>query len=354
MKKIISIVILLVLIVSSILYYVINFQLETFYRIGYRKEELNYVKSLNKDTKELLKNYPKIEQLQHFIEDERVDQKRLKDYLDLLNRHQDRYEDVIVAVNLGMNLKEYEEYRANIFKDDPYYLAFNKKRYEQAYNKFKKEKDAVRKTVEFVNAKADLKPYEDVFASDLTQGNLVLVNKYNYLPNDYIPDDLVSFPEGMGSGTIRQEAFDQFVSMHQEAAKKGYQLISISPFRSYQSQYSLYNSYAASDGTKNADRYSARAGFSEHQTGLVIDISIPGYSIEAFGDTKAYQWMQENAYRYGFIERYPLNKEEVTGYIHEPWHYRYVGKDVAKELHIKKITFDEYYEYYVVGGRKDV
>lgn len=352
MKKIV--IILTVMLISTVIYFLLAYKFEAFYQKGYRGKQLEYVKKLDQDTKELLKNYPRIKEIERLLSDKTVDKTRLKDYLDLLNQHQDIYEDVLNAVNLRMSLNEYYDYKNNIFKDDKYYLDFNKKRYEENYPKFKNQAQPIRKTIEFVNTKADLKPYEDVFEADLSKGNLVLVNKYYYLPDDYIPDDLVEFKQGMGRGYIRKEAFDAFEKMHLEALKSGYQLISVSPFRAFSSQYFLYNSYAASDGKQNADRYSARAGFSEHQTGLVIDISIPGYSIEAFGNTEAYKWMSKYAADYGFIERYPLNKEDVTGYIYEPWHYRYVGVEVAKKIKQQQITFDEYYEYYVVGGKKDV
>ena len=90
-----------------------------------------------------------------------------------------------------------------------------------------------------------------------------------------------------------------------------------------------------------------RAGYSEHQTGLALDIVTYGASMDTFENTDEFKWLSDNAYKYGFILRYPKGKEKLTGYSYESWHYRYVGKDVAKKIHDLDITYDEYYAYYI-------
>ena len=112
----------------------------------------------------------------------------------------------------------------------------------------------------------------------------------------------------------------------------------------YKYQNTLYNNYVLRDGKEAADSYSARAGYSEHQTGLATDINKVDTSFEK---TEAFKWLINNAYKYGFILRYPKDKEEITGYNYEPWHYRYVGKEAAKTITQENLTFEEYYAYYV-------
>lgn len=157
--------------------------------------------------------------------------------------------------------------------------------------------------------------------------NILIANKTYALPSTYSPGLL---PE-------LNNAFDK---LKNAAALDGINLKIISGFRSYQSQNSIYNNYVARDGKEEADTYSARAGHSEHQTGLAIDVNSLLFD---FGETKEGKWLQDHAYQYGFIIRYPKGKEQITGYRYEPWHLRYVG-ELSKELYNGGdwITLEEY------------
>ena len=130
------------------------------------------------------------------------------------------------------------------------------------------------------------------------------------------------------------------------AKQQGFDLVAFSGYRSFEYQTTLYDNYVKRDGQAAADRYSARPGYSEHQTGLAFDIGERGkedvWLTEEFGETPAGQWLFTHAQEYGFILRFPQNKEEITGYMYESWHYRYVGKEVAKEITKKNITLEEY------------
>ena len=128
--------------------------------------------------------------------------------------------------------------------------------------------------------------------------------------------------------------------MKQDAQKEEISLKIISGYRSYSRQQTLYNNYVKRDGKKEADRYSARAGHSEHQTGLAFDVN----SLEqSFGETKAGKWLSDNCYKYGFILRYPKGKEDITGYMYEPWHFRYLGTKAAELYNNGNwITLEEY------------
>ena len=120
-----------------------------------------------------------------------------------------------------------------------------------------------------------------------------------------------------------------------------------SSYRSYKDQDEIYKSFKTVS-LQYADSYAARPGFSEHQTGLALDItSLEHKSQKEFKESVEYKWLKDNCYKYGFILRYPENKEHITGYNTESWHFRYVGNEAAKIIHDENITFDEYYAYYI-------
>lgn len=155
---------------------------------------------------------------------------------------------------------------------------------------------------------------------------ILVANKTYGLPADYDP----------GFSPEAQAAFDE---MQEDAAAKGLNLYIASGFRSYEYQTTLYNRYVERSGKEEADRYSARPGYSEHQTGLAIDLN----TIDAsFADTDEYEWVKRNCYKYGFIIRYPEGAEEITGYMYEPWHLRYLGRDTARDVYESGLTLEEY------------
>ena len=167
----------------------------------------------------------------------------------------------------------------------------------------------------------------------------VVVNKTRPLdPNDYAADDLVSVPVAYANPpTLRQEASDAIVQLFADyTAETGLEMQSQSAYRSYSAQVSVYNGWVDKLGQEGADLTSARPGFSEHQTGLAIDISAKPAKCsldQCFADTPQGIWLAKNAWSYGFILRYPEGLTDVTGYEFEPWHYRYIGVDLAKKYH---------------------
>jgi len=117
----------------------------------------------------------------------------------------------------------------------------------------------------------------------------------------------------------------------------------MSTYRSYDYQVDLYNRYVKEDGKNAADTYSGRPGHSEHQTGLAVDVFNNKETYTNFEKTKEFTWMQNHAHEYGFILRFPKDKVNETGYEYESWHYRYVGKKIAKYIKENNISFEEYY-----------
>jgi len=182
---------------------------------------------------------------------------------------------------------------------------------------------------------------------------IVVVNKHRALnPVDYEPDlVLAGIATHWNEPWVRPETAAAIEAMNAAMiAETGSELITDSAYRSYWNQVDLYGRYAAADGEAVADTYSARAGHSEHQTGLAMDISTwaaaeAGCSSEqCFGDMPDGLWVEANAHRFGFIVRYPRGGESITGYIWEPWHLRYVGVDVATDMHDRGIaTLEEYF-----------
>ena len=168
---------------------------------------------------------------------------------------------------------------------------------------------------------------------------VVIANKTYSLPSNFAPNNLVTI-----NGYIKVVDYvkDAFLSLSSDAKAIGLNIYASSGYRSYSNQKYIYENYVSMDGKENADRYSARAGYSEHQTGLAIDVNTIDMT---FDNTSESVWLRENAYKYGFIIRYPKGKEEITGYMYEPWHIRYVGKELSNKLYKdgSYITLEEYY-----------
>lgn len=162
---------------------------------------------------------------------------------------------------------------------------------------------------------------------------VLIVNKKYPLPKNFNP----------GEDVEARAAFEQMAA---SAKKAGFEIVAFSSFRSYEYQTTLYNNYVERDGKEQADRYSARPGYSEHQTGLAFDVGEVGkedlWLTSEFGETAAGKWLVENASKYGFVLRYPKGKENITGYMYESWHFRYLGTALAAKVTKSGLTLEEY------------
>ena len=190
-----------------------------------------------------------------------------------------------------------------------------------------------------VNTQIDREFYTDVKIVEDPDDPFVLVNKYFEVPQDYEPSDLVSVGNGQ---KMRSEAAEHVNKLLKDINADGLYLQAQSGFRSIDLQTRLYNNYVSRDGVAEADTYSARPGSSEHHTGLAIDLSHDGTLEETFENTKQFEWLEKNAHKYGLILRYPKDKVYMTGYMYEPWHYRFVGVEVATLIKNEGITYEEY------------
>ena len=230
----------------------------------------------------------------------------------------------------------------NINKEINYFKNENIDRYIK-YKRNNKEKD-IKQIIKDVNMNLDKEKYVDTYEALYPNTEKILVNKYYYLDENYIPKELIDIDtkyakQGMKLVKNAKEAFEE---LSEDALKENMNIIAMSSYRSYEYQVNLYNNYVKKDGKEAADTYSARPGFSEHQTGLAIDVYNKKEPYTNFEQTAEFNWMQENAHKYGFILRFPKGKENETGYQYESWHYRYVGKKIAKNIHKNNITLEEY------------
>ena len=224
----------------------------------------------------------------------------------------------------------------------PYFNIENIERYQN----YKDNTDySTDETVMNVEIGIDNNFYTNIIKTDTSKNELMLVNKYHILDKEYSPT-LVNVDSKYGSGIADKTAYEYFKKMVDAAKKDNINIYSVSFYRSYDNQNTLYNGYVKRDGVKEADTYSARPGHSEHQTGLSVDINTSARSSK-FEKTKEYEWLINNSYKYGFILRYPENKSYITGYIYEPWHYRYVGIENAMIIFQEQLTYEEYYVKYV-------
>ena len=169
--------------------------------------------------------------------------------------------------------------------------------------------------------------------------NTLIVNKSFSLPQNYQPlnENNINCLDCLDS-----QMMEQFFKMQADAFMNNLNLFISSGFRSFERQQELYTMYTSKDGQEMADIYSARPGHSEHQTGLAFDLNSVDSS---FADTAEGKWVNENCYKYGFIVRYPKDKETITGYKYEPWHLRYVGESLAKIIYNNGnwLTLEEYF-----------
>ena len=184
-----------------------------------------------------------------------------------------------------------------------------------------------------------------VFEMELDK--LILVNKNNPISEVFKPNDLTLIENNNDKNIlIRDEVNTKYKEMLKDASKHSLNMYVVSGYRSYEYQESIFEKNATKDGIDVANTYSAKPGESEHQTGLAIDIGNGVCDVEeCFDKSKEYKWLAKNSYKYGFILRYPKNKTDITGYIYEPWHYRYVGVDVAKQIYDSKLTLEEFLKY---------
>jgi len=330
-------------------------ELNTIYKYDYNSNLVYMITSENYNREKLdlylkytLKN-SEIDYLKIFnlINHENFKRENINEYIKYLKEF-DNIDGIIKYVN------NYNDYDINInettlsFINEKYFIIDHLDRYLSYYenNKNLDYKEIITR----INSNLDYEFYTDSNEADLSKEMYTLVNKYNYLNKNFVPDNLVTITGiyARDKAQLVDVAYDNFVKMADAARLENLTIKVTTGYRSYNFQSTLYNNYVKADGVKNADTYSARPGYSEHQLGYSADLTnAKNVSFDNFENTDEYKWLQENAYKYGFIMRYPKDKEYITGYMFESWHYRYVGVEIATYIYENNITYEEYYTYFL-------
>lgn len=174
--------------------------------------------------------------------------------------------------------------------------------------------------------------------------DIEVIEGVTYIDDILVVNDEYGLPEDYNPG-LEQEVIDAYSEMSEDGAEEGYEFVIVSDFRSYQQQKALYDDLVVNSGQERADEQSASPGHSEHQSGLAIDVGTVESASKAavsFGDTNAYDWLKDAAHEYGFIVRYQEGKEDITGFMYEPWHLRYVGTEAAAHMYEQDLVLEEY------------
>ncbi|MDO4467841.1 MAG: M15 family metallopeptidase [Bacillota bacterium] len=212
------------------------------------------------------------------------------------------------------------------------------------------EEEAIR----CVKMNMDLEPYSETTIIDDDSNPALLLNKFNALPEGYKPDDLVDIKYACTQGVdyscttmeevqLRKVAAKAYEEWVEAAEEEGIDIVAIAAYRTYEYQRDLYNYYEQAEGKAYADAYYARPGQSEHNSGLAVDITFNGYNFNEIENYEGYDWILNNAHKFGWILRYPEEKVDITRYGYESWHFRYVGVDVATLCYENNWCLEEYY-----------
>ena len=324
---------------------------------GYEYNTINTFHELNVYKEVKKHDYSKT--LEKIVTSEYYNPKYTNEYLDIIYQDNDNFlENINKLLALGYNPSEINEIY-NTLTNESITIIINNDYLKDIHNiinlnyfhesnlerylKYKKTDNYI-DTVTYVNASLDHDYYTNVIEIDKPDELTTLVNKYNKLPSSYVPNDLEAIDSKYNRGynnKMRKDAKEAFQKMCEAALKDNITFYSGSAYRSYNYQQNLYNRYVSANGFANAETFSARAGYSEHQTGLATDIMNKSLDYISKSD-KEYDWLINNSYKFGFILRYPEGKERITGYMYEEWHFRYLGIDIATEVFKQGITYDEY------------
>lgn len=248
-----------------------------------------------------------------------------------------------------MNLLLEKEYNKDYisFMKEKYFIFNNLDKYVEYLKD--KPKEELSKLISFVNVGANEYWYENIKETNISKKEPMIVNKFNALKEDFKPENLIEIDPlyAYDNVSIDESVLESFINLCDRAKSAGYTLVASLGYRSYDDQYDSYYTYKSYNGVRLADENVAHAGHSEHQTGYAIEIEPYDKIVKDIENNEEHKWLINNAHKYGFILRYPEGKEDITGFNYEPWHFRYVGIDVASRIKKEKITFDEYYAYYI-------
>ena len=312
--------------------------------LGYSEDEIAVISKYKyEDTLLFYKSYNK--KLVSIISDPRCEKKKVSLYLMYYKEYD--LDLLFELINSNFLTKDNHKYVRSL-TNDKYFVPKN----ISNYIKYSKEFDDAHHLVGYVNAGAYREDYVDYVKSDTSDPMKVIGNKWNFL-GSYEPDDLIVIDKKYGVARfeqkLRKPIYEAYLKMYEAAKEDGVSMYITSAYRSHDYQIKIYDGYLLKDSQEKVDTYSSRPGHSDHQTGNAVDILSYGYNFDTFESSKTFTWLKDNADKYGFILRFPKDKEDITGYMYESWHYRYVGEDVAKYIKNNNLTYEEYYAYVIEG-----
>lgn len=242
-----------------------------------------------------------------------------------------------------------EKYDKNVvsFIKEKYFIYNNLSKYME-YKK-KNKNDTYTHVVSIINTEADVEWLDNEKETDTSKGNLMLVNRLYGLSKDYEPEDIIDVPVSISySGVkISKSILENIEELIEAGKEAGYTFVLSDGYRSYEAQKKMFESYKNSYGYEEADKNVARPGHSEYQTGISFQIVPYNKVFDKPRESTEYLWLKDNAYKYGFIFRYPEDKKDITLFDSYTWRLRYVGTDAASIIENEKICFEEYYAYFV-------
>lgn len=278
------------------------------------------------------------------------------------------YEYKFLEINYNLDeIKDIESKLSDKEKDellkrkyDEKYIEFIREKYFlfdnlDKYIEYQKENDEEEnsKIVAIINTEANVDWFDNEKQTDVSKKELMLVNRIYGLNSDFEAEHIESVPikyayDGM---KLSKVVINNIADLCDSAYEEGYTFVVSEGYRTYKEQSKLYNNYADSFGKSEADKYVARPGHSEYETGLSFDLVPYNKQYKNPKKSEEYKWLRDNAYKYGFIFRFESGKEDLTGLDEDIWRLRYVGTNAALTIKNEGICFEEYYAYYVRGEK---
>ena len=247
--------------------------------------------------------------------------------------------DNLMELKYDKNIVKFMNEKYFIYKNLSKYLEYKKDNKLESYTNI----------VTIINTEANIDWFDNTKETDISKKELMLVNRLYGLSKDYVPDDIIDVPSQYAYTGVKisNSIMDNIVALIDAASDEGYTFVLADGYRSYSEQESIFERYKNAYGYSEADRIAARAGHSEYQTGISFTI-VPLYKeYDKPKESLEYKWLSDNAYRYGFIFRFPEDKTDITGFEASTWRLRYVGSEAANIIKSENICFEEYYAYFV-------
>ena len=247
--------------------------------------------------------------------------------------------DNLMELKYDKNIVKFMNEKYFIYKNLSKYLEYKKDNKLESYTNI----------VTIINTEANIDWFDNTKETDISKKELMLVNRLYGLSKDYEPDDIIDVPSQYAYTGVKisNSIMDNIVALIDAASDEGYTFVLADGYRPYSEQESIFERYKNAYGYSEADRIAARAGHSEYQTGISFTI-VPLYKeYDKPKESLEYKWLSDNAYRYGFIFRFPEDKTDITGFEASTWRLRYVGSEAANIIKSENICFEEYYAYFV-------